>query len=210
MDLAFCRLNTAVVLLAVATSLAAEPKKGPVRSEKSSVSQPVSTWSAEPSAVAGIRLGVPLSESALPSCQVERGGIPVHQGPMCVHVMVGYEQMPQVLNTPIGRDFFVGIEGGVVSSVSFSFEQESFDEVLNMLTARYGLPTSEGMDQVRNLAGGVFDSKRAEWMGRSVSLSVYQRQGQVDTGIAFFGHIPTLKAAQERKSQQGAEQAKGL
>jgi hypothetical protein len=143
-------------------------------------------WALEPDSLLGIKIGLPLSAS-MAECPKGKYGLIDHApGPMCWHAEI-ISRLIRIENhaTPGLNIWSVTVQlvGGNVEGISFKFSYYDHLKMLELLTAKFGPPTSQEQATVQNRSGATFDQLQANWHGANMSLSYFSREGMVNEGL---------------------------
>ena len=74
----------------------------------------------------------------------------------------------------------VYLDGDVAKEISISLDQRNFSVLYDAFVGKYGPPTSMKDSVDRSNLGAVFSSKHIFWIGRNISISMYERLDRVD------------------------------
>lgn len=164
------------------------------------------TWPLEPTAVLGVKLGVPIRDSGLLRCNT----VEARADEPCLEKAGGLAEAPakyDILRHPFPYAEFTAIvdESGVVSQILVLLGQSKFSEFAAVLAERYGPPSSSAVVQWQNRAGGRFPSRELNWVGQSVRIIAMERGHAIDRSVVAIQDIPST----DRASKKEGEQRKG-
>lgn len=78
------------------------------------------------------------------------------------------------------------------------------------LTEKYGAPTKDGVEQVKNRMGAAFENRVVMWLRRDGRLVVEQRTGKLDEGSVVFSSKSYDDADLAEQAAKAKAAAKGL
>jgi hypothetical protein len=170
-------------------------------------------WSDEPSSFIGVSFNRPFDLAAVNTCP-KNGLITDYSraredGKLCFAstFSAGYYE---ILNPPdLGFTYALSmkIENGIPAWFSISTSQMNFDQLARAFSSRYGKPTSQDIEKVKNISGAEFGSAVYKWTGSHVEISVIERSGKVDTAGAYIANLDTVLAKQKAADEATAKGA---
>lgn len=162
-------------------------------------------WRNEPESIMGIKLGAPLTESAMARCSSPDA----KPSEPCLEKQGGLSEAPA--RFLISRqafayaDFHVIIDAtGVVSQLMVLLPQRNFNEFSAVLVERYGSPTRATTEQLQNRLGAAFSSRKMEWIGRRVRIMAMERGNTLDRSVVSIQDIVSV----DREMQQDRDKVK--
>lgn len=97
-----------------------------------------------------------------------------------------------------------------VATLVIYINESDFGRVASALEAKYGKPTADTTEVIRNRMGAAFDNRQAGWEWDGSRLLAIQRAGKIDrSSISLHSLELAAKASQER-AEQAKEAAKDL
>ncbi|WP_186120600.1 hypothetical protein [Burkholderia gladioli] len=173
-------------------------------------------WTKEPDGFLGIKFGQPFpDESSMPSCP-RYGGSPDFETIQSLKVMCfdgyGRDRYGDLWNTPVlGFRYTTHVMIADHKPVSFILDSkpDEFSRVVDVLSNRYGPPTSRSHGSVQNGAGALFDNETLEWVGKKVTITAKMRSDTVDKSQVFISdkaYWDSREAQREKAAKDGASQ----
>lgn len=218
--------------LMICTSMEAQPVKkvaqpAPKAQPASAPSIPEAPkdWDKEPAAFLGIKLG---EKFEVPGCPTMTSGTYVktesldYQAtraldhvcfdptgrPMAVSAIKGY-RLANLPDLGIGYSAFAKVKDGIVTEVTIELKQHSFGVLLEAFTQRYGSPTVTDISELRTIGGGDFASRELAWVGKKLSIKMYERFSKVDESFVLITDNATMAAENAaRKAKLSVEAQK--
>ncbi len=179
----------ATVLTSFSVAVVAQPILGSQQPSSERV------WEKEPEAFLGVRLGEPFAVlacpmKALPSKFVRIESIDydvvMKMDGVCFHPSSEISRLPKgnapgdyrLVNVPqigVGYKAYVRVKSGVSEKIFLELAQPDFAVLLDAFTQRYGPPTNVELGVAKNLAGAQMGSQTVQWLGRKLSIRMYER-----------------------------------
>lgn len=163
------------------------------------------SWPLEPVAVLGVKLGRPLAESTVPTCDDKA----IRVTDMCARRTPGeYRVAPATYKLESHPFPYAAItvfvdETGVVAQLLARMDQKHFAEFESVLRTRFGPPTSQTSELWQSKGGVRTDSVTVAWKGANVSILAHERASQIDeSAIVFSDNAANARSAAVRKSNQ--------
>jgi hypothetical protein len=120
----------------------------------------------------------------------------------------------EVLNVRVGDRIFGSVMANQISgqmeNVMISFSSDRFNEIMEMLTARYGKPTEKSVQPWRSKAGATFNNNTASWRWRNLHISVDERGNKVDEGFLFYSTAAWRASKESERNKTIKDAAKNL
>lgn len=198
-------IATAFTMLAIGASAQSTKKQLPPGAPAKLA--PPASWAAEPNAILGLKLGVPIDESKLPMCPR-----PGYETVVCLDAQAVGTGFYYVLR---GHPFayakgIIGIDSeGIVSGLSMDMPQENFGDFVRVLRERYGPPSAASVDAVQSKAGATFITQTLTWSGIHMQILALERNDRVDRATVIFSdNAATARGAAKRDARTKAEASK--
>lgn len=86
-------------------------------------------------------------------------------------------------NTPdlgIKYTVMVYLDENIAKKITISLDQRNFSVIYDVFQNKYGLPTSSLERAVRSNMGATFNSKNFTWVGKKISIYMYERLDTID------------------------------
>lgn len=165
-------------------------------------------WQQEPRAVFGVRLGQPLDASGIPACPARdySRGIPPAPATLCIDRTTD-PTFASVLATPdVGfvHDTALRLQGGTVAVIELRFENSQFNQVLDLLTERYGAPAASSVTTATSRAGASVPSRVVVWNGPRTRIVLQEHTVRMDRGTVYVSDV----AMQAQAAQAAKDAAK--
>lgn len=157
-------------------------------------------WQQEPRAVLGVALGQPVT---LPRCE-SGAGLCVQQQTLRNFVSLGGVDLPGISGGSLL------LHEGRVRLLSLRFPQTKWDQVISMLTERYGPPHTKDVGRVTTLSGAVLTARSYTWTGPSTAVKAIERSESIDFGGIYFSDVATEQAASQQTEKASREAASKL
>lgn len=107
----------------------------------------------------------------------------------------------------IGYDVSAWMKEGVVSRITVSLKQSSFDVLYTAFRERYGKPTSIETKTVKTQAGAEFNATDVFWKGRKLSIRMYERMTRVDESYVSISDNAIMEKEMEAEKQKRSSEA---
>lgn len=98
----------------------------------------------------------------------------------------------------------VKVHQNTVEEVWLSLTAKNFDNMLALLTERYGPPSSKASVPMTTLGGADLSSRVWTWTGKAVSIAAVEMASQVDESMVQF----TTAAGEQRRLRQQVQTTK--
>lgn len=174
-------------------------------------------WTQEPTAVLGIKLGVPLAASPLPSCPEYMPSERERPPPKELCIRGGDSPFGDRVRPIEGLPWkdmaitaSVSLFDGKVESVYFELRHDDYGKFKEILTTRYGPPMKRDVSQVTSYAGAAVDSETLHWIGETASIVLIERSGRIDRSAANIIHNALTRQAYEKGKAATEEAASKL
>lgn len=145
-------------------------------------------WPQEPASVFGIPIGGVLQDDAVRDC----GQLPDPSQQDSVLACAlrkrgpGLGMLLSKFPIPSLGDGFLERRDFVVKSLLLTALHTNYQDVRAVLIARYGPPTSSGMEVLQDEAGSKFSSEVLRWQGQRVALTLREHKGEALLCTAIF------------------------
>lgn len=174
-------------------------------------------WPQEPTAVLGIKLGVPLAASPLLSCPEYMPSEQERPPPKDLCIRGGDNPFGEPIRPVEGLPWkdiaitaSVSLFDGRVESVSFDLRHDDYGKFKEILTTRYGPPMKRELLKATSYAGAVVDSEMLQWFGKTVSIGLLERSERIDRSAVNIIHNALALQAQEKRKAATEEAASKL
>lgn len=158
-----------------------------------------SNWVKEPSAFLGIKLGEPITLPVCPSSKgfIDHKAVAKLEGVCRDPDKNGSRTSVRLYNEPkLGFYYklYLSVEDGVAESVNMFMKEQHFQEMLGVLTERYGPPSIARED--------------VAWIGNKVSIFMRQHGQDGESGVSIRFNGIAEKKQKEREEKRSREAKK--
>lgn len=205
------RVIAACVLISVfLPSMAQSRKKAPTPALVAPQATP--EWTREPETVLGVRLGFPLSASAVASCPTQvtasesvclETRASTYPGAAVQYQLWGTGMANVAANLHLD-------DAGNVQRITLWTKQINYAELAGILKARYGAPTSEEVKDVKNRAGATFSSTELFWEGKHMTLVATERFDKIDESMVIFSDNASIQRVMDKRDAKAKDAASRL
>jgi hypothetical protein len=167
-------------------------------------------WPQEPTAVIGVKLGLPIEESNLISCDVLEKDPTAAARPCLAYLSPNSRKEIQELRyhgiSQVSRAT-VNMDNGMVKDLTLSLASKDFDAMAAILRERYGPPAKVTNSTVTTKTGAKFDQAILSWKGKVNSIQLVQRVYTINDAAVIFYSNRSLEKSKEADEQAAKEAA---
>lgn len=187
---------------------------------------PQGNWEKEPETFLGIRLGdrfmVPACPTKdygsrqVPIVVVDYGALSQVQG-VCFNPSLNVSSIPSgdgpgsyrlenIPNLGVEYSISVRVNAGVSERIVMRLKQSGFEVLLDAFMQRYGQPTQISSGVAKNLGGAELQSRQVEWLGRNLSIRMYERHNTMDEShIEVSSNAIASREAESVRTRRASE-----
>jgi hypothetical protein len=154
------------------------------------------SWPQEPESFMGISLSKSVAES-MPQCPSKSTGeLVLYQTSLCHSEP--YSGYVSIYGGPkIGIHYSLGAmtRDDKIKNISLNTKEYEFDKLLQMLTEKYGKPTSKDLESVQTNGGVKLTNETYYWIGKKVMIRLDRYSGDIESSSAMIFNKEVLEAA---------------